>query len=93
MTGHTDAAAAERPQRHERAAPRPFAARLINRDGDPDRIWTNAHIKGPDGAPQLHGEKVAVLARQPEPVTTQGPRSHPATRSLTHPRHERQLHQ
>lgn len=37
--------------------------RLINRDGDPYRIWINAHIKGPDGAPLLHGEKVAVLAR------------------------------
>ena len=27
------------------------------------KIWINAHIKGPDGAPLLHGEKVAVLAR------------------------------
>ena len=37
--------------------------RLIDRDGNPYRIWINAHIKGPDGAPLLHGEKVAVLAR------------------------------
>ena len=37
--------------------------RLIDRDGHPYRIWINAHIKGPDGAPLLHGEKVAVLAR------------------------------
>ena len=37
--------------------------RLIDRDGRPYRIWINAHIKGPDGAPLLHGEKVAVLAR------------------------------
>ncbi|MFY1674021.1 hypothetical protein ACN27G_29390 [Plantactinospora sp. WMMB334] len=27
------------------------------------RIWIHAHIKGPDDAPLLHGEKVAVLAR------------------------------
>jgi hypothetical protein len=37
--------------------------RLIDRDGNPYRIWINAHIKGPDGAPLLLGEKVAVLAR------------------------------
>jgi hypothetical protein len=37
--------------------------RLIDRDGHPYRIWIHAHIKGPDGAPLLHGEKVAVLAR------------------------------
>ncbi|WP_328463592.1 hypothetical protein OHA21_38345 [Actinoplanes sp. NBC_00393] len=37
--------------------------RLTDRDGNPYRIWINAHIKGPDGAPLLHGEKVAVLAR------------------------------
>ena len=62
MTGHTDAAA-ERPQRHERAAPRPFAARLINRDGDPYGYLDQCPHQGPDGAPLLHGEKVAVLAR------------------------------
>jgi hypothetical protein len=37
--------------------------RLIDKQGQPYRIWINAHIKGPDGAPLLHGEKVAVLAR------------------------------
>jgi hypothetical protein len=37
--------------------------RLTDRDGNPYRIWINAHIKGPDGAPLLLGEKVAVLAR------------------------------
>ncbi|MEV0269873.1 hypothetical protein AB0H43_13930 [Hamadaea sp. NPDC050747] len=37
--------------------------RLVNRDGVPYRIWIHAHIKGPDGAPLLHGEKVAVLGR------------------------------
>ncbi|GAA3913837.1 hypothetical protein [Actinoplanes auranticolor] len=37
--------------------------RLIDRDGIPYRIWINAHIKGPDGAPLMLGEKVAVLAR------------------------------
>jgi hypothetical protein len=37
--------------------------RLHDKDGQPYRIWINAHIKGPDGAPLLHGEKVAVLAR------------------------------
>jgi hypothetical protein len=37
--------------------------RLIDRDGRPYRIWINDHIKGPDGAPLLLGEKVAVLAR------------------------------
>jgi hypothetical protein len=37
--------------------------RLIDRDGNPYRIWIHAHIKGPDGAPLLHGEKVSVLAR------------------------------
>lgn len=37
--------------------------RLIDRDGHPYRVWIHAHIKGPDGAPLLHGEKVSVLAR------------------------------
>jgi len=37
--------------------------RLHDRNGQPYRIWINAFIKGPDGAPLLHGEKVAVLAR------------------------------
>jgi hypothetical protein len=37
--------------------------RLHDKDGQPYRIWINAYIKGPDGAPLLHGEKVAVLAR------------------------------
>ena len=37
--------------------------RLHDKDGQPYRIWIHAHIKGPDGAPLLHGEKVAVLAR------------------------------
>jgi hypothetical protein len=37
--------------------------RLHDKQGQPYRIWIHAHIKGPDGAPLLHGEKVAVLAR------------------------------
>ncbi|WP_194820935.1 hypothetical protein [Micromonospora sp. S-DT3-3-22] len=37
--------------------------RLTDRHGQVYRIWIHAHIKGPDGAPLLHGEKVAVLAR------------------------------
>ncbi|GAA4595812.1 hypothetical protein BJY16_001802 [Actinoplanes octamycinicus] len=37
--------------------------RLTDTNGHTYRIWINAHIKGPDGAPLLHGEKVAVLAR------------------------------
>jgi hypothetical protein len=37
--------------------------RLIDRHGQAYRIWIHAHIKGPDGAPLLHGERVAVLAR------------------------------
>jgi hypothetical protein len=37
--------------------------RLYDLDGNPYRIWIHAYIKGPDGAPLLHGEKVAVLAR------------------------------
>jgi hypothetical protein len=37
--------------------------RLVDKQGQPYRIWINAHIKGPDGAPLLLGEKVAVLAR------------------------------
>ena len=37
--------------------------RLHDKDGQPYRIWIHAHIKGPDGAPLLHGEKVSVLAR------------------------------
>ncbi|ROO63002.1 hypothetical protein EDC02_5011 [Micromonospora sp. Llam0] len=37
--------------------------RLHDKDGNPYRIWIHAYIKGPDGAPLLHGEKVAVLAR------------------------------
>jgi hypothetical protein len=37
--------------------------RLHDRDGRPYRIWINAYIKGPDGAPLLHGETVSVLAR------------------------------
>lgn len=36
---------------------------LRDRDGLPYRIWIHAHIKGPDGAPLLGGEKVAILAR------------------------------
>ena len=36
---------------------------LRDRDGTPYRIWIHAHIKGPDGAPLLGGEKVAILAR------------------------------
>jgi hypothetical protein len=37
--------------------------RLTDKDGRPYRIWINAHIKGPDGAPLLAGEKVNILAR------------------------------
>ncbi|MEU1606069.1 hypothetical protein [Micromonospora matsumotoense] len=37
--------------------------RLTNADGQPYRIWINAHIKGPDGAPLILGETVSVLAR------------------------------
>ncbi|MBF9134726.1 hypothetical protein I0C86_38220 [Plantactinospora sp. S1510] len=37
--------------------------RLIDKHGQAYRIWIHASIKGPDGAPLLHGEKVAVLAR------------------------------
>ncbi|MCW6004317.1 hypothetical protein K1W54_06940 [Micromonospora sp. CPCC 205371] len=37
--------------------------RLHDKNGQPYRIWIHAYIKGPDGAPLLHGEKVAVLAR------------------------------
>jgi hypothetical protein len=37
--------------------------RLVDKDGQPYRIWIHVHIKGPNGAPLLHGEKVAVLAR------------------------------
>jgi hypothetical protein len=37
--------------------------RLRDRDGNPYRIWVNAYVKGPDGAPLLAGEKVAILAR------------------------------
>jgi hypothetical protein len=37
--------------------------RLHDKQGQPYRIWIHAHIKGPDGAPLLHGEKVSVLAR------------------------------
>jgi hypothetical protein len=37
--------------------------RLHDKDGLPYRIWIHAHIKGPDGAPLLHGEKVSILAR------------------------------
>lgn len=37
--------------------------RLVDKHGTPYRVWINGYIKGPDGAPLLHGEKVAVLAR------------------------------
>jgi hypothetical protein len=37
--------------------------RLHDKQGQPYRIWIHAYIKGPDGAPLLHGEKVSVLAR------------------------------
>ena len=37
--------------------------RLTDKHGNPYRIWIHAHIKGPDGAPLRHGEKVAILAR------------------------------
>jgi len=36
---------------------------MYDRDGNSYRIWIHAYIKGPDDAPLLHGEKVAVLAR------------------------------
>lgn len=39
--------------------------RLTDKQGRPYRIWIHAHIKGPDGAPLLAGEKVQVLARCP----------------------------
>jgi hypothetical protein len=37
--------------------------RLVDKEGQPYRVWIQAYIKGPDGAPLLLGEKVAVLAR------------------------------
>ncbi|MFI7081834.1 hypothetical protein ACIBO1_31550 [Micromonospora sp. NPDC049903] len=37
--------------------------RLLDRHGQAYRIWIHAHLKGPEDAPLLHGEKVAVLAR------------------------------
>ena len=37
--------------------------RLIDKHGQAYRIWIHAYIKGPDDAPLLHGDKVAVLAR------------------------------
>ncbi|MFI7075071.1 hypothetical protein [Micromonospora sediminicola] len=37
--------------------------RLIDKHGQAQRIWVRVHLKGPDDAPLLHGEKVAVLAR------------------------------
>ncbi|GAA3449658.1 hypothetical protein [Dactylosporangium matsuzakiense] len=37
--------------------------RLVDKQGRPYRVWVQAHIKGPGGAPLLLGEKVAVLAR------------------------------
>jgi hypothetical protein len=37
--------------------------RLHDEHGSPYRIWIHSFIKGPDGAPLLHGERVAVLAR------------------------------
>lgn len=36
---------------------------LVDSNGQPYRIWIHTHIKGPDGAPLLHGEKVSILAR------------------------------
>ena len=36
---------------------------LVRADGQPYKAWINMHIKGPDGAPMLHGEKVNILAR------------------------------
>jgi len=37
--------------------------RMTDKQGRPYRIWINAFIKGPDGAPLLAGEKVSILAR------------------------------
>ncbi|MGN9894695.1 hypothetical protein [Micromonospora sp. L31] len=37
--------------------------RLVSADGQAYRIWIHSYIKGPDGAPLLLGETVAVLAR------------------------------
>ncbi|WP_018352050.1 hypothetical protein [Longispora albida] len=37
--------------------------RLTNSEGHRYRIWINAHVKGPDDAPLLGGQKVNVLAR------------------------------
>jgi hypothetical protein len=36
---------------------------LHDRDGNPYRIWIHAHLKGPEDAPLLGGDKVSVLAR------------------------------
>ncbi|MET7949029.1 hypothetical protein [Micromonospora sp. NPDC005324] len=36
---------------------------LTAKDGTRYRIWIHTHIKGPDGAPLLHGELVSVLGR------------------------------
>ncbi|MGY0234054.1 hypothetical protein [Longispora urticae] len=37
--------------------------RLTNSEGHRYRTWVNAHIKGPDDAPLLGGDKVNILAR------------------------------
>jgi len=51
--------------------------RLVDKHGQSYRIWINAHIKGPDGAPLLHGEKVAILANPtPCPARTRGRAAH-----------------
>jgi hypothetical protein len=36
---------------------------LVSKDGRQYKIWIHTHIKGPDGAPLIHGEKVNILAR------------------------------
>jgi hypothetical protein len=48
---------------HVRFVVRGHWRNLTDRDGNPYRIWIHAHIKGPDGAPLLGGEKVNILAR------------------------------
>jgi hypothetical protein len=37
--------------------------RRHDNDGQPYRIRVNVYMRGPDGAPPLTGEKVAILAR------------------------------
>jgi hypothetical protein len=42
---------------------RSHSRHYVSKDGRAYKVWIHTYIKGPDGAPLIHGEKVNILAR------------------------------